>query len=468
MRSTHQNERLRNCKSSLEKIFAWLVRASLRDGDMSDHPVSQKWPDLIGDIERIKDPDISVNTAYLLHLADCIADTSGVDNIQRLLDDLVQVGCYQSTYHELVVCAGYARRGYAVKVNPHQTETGDRICDLQVECDGESVSVEIKGIESKDEIQSLWVNSLKHQVAKYLGDELSRYSVSIRLKKVLDQSCVNQCLLALEEVFRKPYSVVSHYDAPKFYLRLRRVIKPDAAKIDVSTCYSQDKYRAIKSNVNSAIGQLPEDKAGVVHIVLPPDVAYDFYSSIESCYHYINDNLLKGVQNLAALCLDHIEFDHRRYGFVHKRYLAFNFDSERSLPESLNISLASVVIPTWNPRGYPFEITFTSKVDGPLGRLPGKEVELNWISSNHGCCQIRVFLRPSGALRIDYITKLFGKLVIEVYPGSYVLGRFHEYSMDFRPGFPYATLSIDGRQLDDHEYSVISSTKFPEIVSRLG
>ena len=450
---------------ALNEYFPKLICTNLVESRITTkdkgHPLEERVSTFLSELKYFKthnQPIVSENFAYLYTLIDNLKLASSCNRIDRLIADLQIPEKFYSAYYELIACCSYLRQGYKVDINENNNHDGTPINEFQVLLGRHSIPVEVKSLESKDELQKVCLGILLNHIDKEISNIDMKLSIFITMNKVLDREKIEQVLNLILSGLKSLNNGEQTIFDPLCEVRITSLTRSTKHEVGINLYYESNKYRAIRDNVKKASTQIPNHIPGVVHVFLPPDQLYDIYSSIENSYKNLK-NLVLSTPNVGVLSLDSLEISPDAKSVELKRYLVNNHALSSNIPQDFRVSLAPVLLPPWHPTGDNFTISFDLLV--PQGTyLPSKDTEVVWISSPHGETQIRVFIRNTGSLRFDLTIEPAGRIVVELGSNQFARGQVHEYSFSVNNG--NLKIAIDNR-LIEKDYAVLSSNTYPAI-----
>lgn len=413
----------------------------------TSHPFAHFWESLNQDIENSKivgSLQLSELSLRSLNLLNDLELIKNVPNYERIIKDIRNKSKFYSACFEASIVASYCSKGFEVEILEESAKKGIRTCDFIAKNANGKVSVECKSLDDISIEEKVHWDELKYRLAKYLDDNKKSWKIDIIankpvrgnekefLFKEISKDIKNNDLMKKElsdndfiveymkiakwdQFFPLPLSInkssENGFIEGEFHNGLN--IYKNLRIIEIWPYKEHEISKRLISNFKSAVGQIPKNGPGIVHIGVPYKIGDYLLQIIDNSYDSLFEKLNKDSNRVNAVVISGIILENNiNMPLLPQYYIVPNMITQSQLPSKFSIVGANNQIHEDNiinndEGTIEFEFKLSKNLDENAHLL------LFDYSTKDGKYQLKIWFTWTNKFRMDIITPSLGRVFIE-------------------------------------------------------
>lgn len=411
------------------------------------HPFTEWWKTFNQEIENSKIigslqlSELSLRTLNLLNDLNIIKN---VPNNEKIVKDIRNKSKFYSACYEASVGASYCSKGYDVQILEERSDDGIRTSDFLIKNKNGEVSVECKSLDDISLDEKLHWDELQYRLAKKLYTSKRSYKIDIYANKQIkgkEKEFIFQEIskdIKDDDLTRKElsngdfiieYAKIAEWNN-EFSLPLtintnsengffdcefhkgRNVIK-NIKIIEIWPYKENEISKRLISSFKSAVGQIPKNGPGIVHIGVPYKLGAHLIQIIDRSYDPIFEKLNRDSDRVNAVVISGIIIENNlEMPLMPQYYIVPNMKTSSQLPIGFSIVGTNEFI-----KGDKIinDDEGTIEFEFKIPKEIQKDVHFPIFdySTNDGKYQLRVWFTWTNRFRMDIVTPSLRRIFVE-------------------------------------------------------
>lgn len=410
------------------------------------HPFAIWWEIFKQDIKTSQEANelrLSEFSIRIINLFSDLIDIKEVSNFIRILNAIKRRNTFYSACFEAHVASCYINIGKNVEISEEGIIENQRVSDLKVNTKNEAVYMECKSLDDfKLKESPLWAeitirvhNALKKYKRSWavtilagkqidgkdmnrlctdiaidirnssLGERLINDYFKVSYKKLLDW---NQEVRG--EIAIKQNAEIGSFETEMFIDPLGCPINKNCTIVQIMPYVEFDISKRLIHEFKNAIGQIPKNGPGIIHIEIPYKQGGQLLKVIDTVYPKIYEKLNRDSSRINAVIISGAVIEHgQRTPLVYNYYVVPNNNPRAHLPDDFDIiGTNDMGVPLTDNEG---SVIFTFGLKNAIeSGIPSIIYEHCDRTGKH---QIKVWKPWYNKLRMDIVNPTLGRVFIE-------------------------------------------------------